>query len=240
MFVALRAWATGNPDAMNLVEDWLFQPSSYNGQAKKLYSELVERLRRFFRDPRPGFKFYYDQIFMFNTQGHAQSWAALRDLDALARASGLKGLVILFDEFEDVVTNFSNIAYEEAAFWNLFHFYSGKQFPGMTFYAVTPEFTDKCKARLLQKRKWDFDFSRFDSLPTFQMSPLEPTHIINLAEKIVPVHGLAYSWNAEGAVRKETLNAIIREATAVPIQDRTRHAIVTVVKALDALLPDAQ
>lgn len=240
MFVALRAWISGNPEVINLVEDWLFQPWSYSVHRKKLYSELVAKLRRFFRDPRPEWKFYADEVFMFNTSGHAQSWAALRDLNALACASGLRGLIILFDEFEDVITNLANIGHQEAAFWNLFQFYSGKQFPGMTFYAVTPEFTEKCKARLLEKGKWDFDFSRFDSLPTFQMSPLETAHIIDLAQKIVLVHGMAYNWDAERAMRKENLSAMISEATTVPIQDRTRHAIITVVKALDALLPDAQ
>jgi hypothetical protein len=135
LFVALRSWATGKDEVMDIVEDWLYQPWNYKVQRKKLYIQLVDNLRRFFRDPRPEWKFYADEVFMFHTQGYSQSWAALRELDTLARASGLKGMIILFDEFEDVITNLHNVAHQEAAFWNLFHFYIGKQFPGKTFFA---------------------------------------------------------------------------------------------------------
>jgi hypothetical protein len=238
MFVALRAWATGNPNVMDIVEDWLLHPWNYTGQRKKLYSELVENLRKYFRDPRPDWQFYADQVFIFNTSAYAQCWAALRDLNSLAHASALKGLIILFDEFEDVITNLANIAHQEAALWNLFQFYSGKQFPGLTFYAVTPEFSEKCKAKLLQKGKWDFDFSRFASLPTFQMSPLDKVHITQLAQRIVKVYGMAYGWDAERAMTGEKINEIVHDTSNVPIQDRTRHAIVTVVKALDTLFEE--
>ena len=53
-------------------------------------------MRKHFRDSRPEWKFYADEVFMFHTGGYAQSWAALRDFERLACAVGLKGLVILF------------------------------------------------------------------------------------------------------------------------------------------------
>jgi hypothetical protein len=238
VFIALRAWATGNADARDLVEDWLYQPWQYSGQRKKLYIQLVLNLRKFFRDPRPDWKFYAEHVFMFHTQGYAQSWSGLRDLDILARAAELQGMIILFDEFEDVITNLRNVAHQEAAFWNLFHFYSGKQFPGKTFYAVTPEFVNKCKTRLLEKGRWDFDFSRFDALPKFEMSPLESQHLVELASRIVPVHGLAYDWDAASAVNDPGIQNVLKGAMRTQIQDRTRRAIISVVKHLDDSLQE--
>jgi hypothetical protein len=240
LFVAVRAWATGNVEACDLIEDWLLNPWQYKRQRKKLYCHLVENMRKHFRDPRPEWKFYADEVFMFHTGGYAQSWAALRDLERLACAVGLKGLVILFDEFEDVITNLRNVAHQEAAFWNLFHFYSGKQFPGKTFYAVTPEFVEKCKIRLLKKGRWDMDLSMFDALPKFEMSPLSRPHLFSLGEKIVDVHRLAYEWNGQFSVGRDDLETWMKEATAVQLQDRTRQAITLMVKRLDSLFQDAE
>lgn len=116
IFVALRAWATGTVEACDTVEDWLYQPWLYKTQRKKLYTELVENLRRIFRDPRSDRQFYANGVFTFDVQDYEQSWSALRDFDLLARTSGLKGLIILFDEYEDVITNLKNVSYQEAAF----------------------------------------------------------------------------------------------------------------------------
>ena len=233
MFVALRAWIDGSTTGRNLVEDWFFNPQDYRSQRRKLYSELVTKIR--FSDPRQEWKFYNDEIFWFHTQAYAQSWAAIRDLDLLAKESGLKGLIILFDEFEDVINNITNIQHQEAAFWNLFEFFSGKQFPDMTFYAVTPDFVDKCKGLLETRGRWDFDYTRFDALPTFQMSPLDISHLTDLAQRIVPIHGIAYGWDAKSAMTIELINKVVRDATKVQIQDRTRQTIKAIVKCLDDL-----
>ena len=240
LFVAVRAWATGNADVCDLIEDWLLNPSQYRGQRKKLYTHLVENMRKHFRDSRPEWKFYADEVFMFHTCGYSQSWAALRDLERLVCAVELKGLVILFDEFEDVITNLHNVAHQEAAFWNLFYFYSGKQFPGKTFYAVTPEFAEKCKMRLLEKGRWDMDLSMFDALPKFEMSPLSRPQLVSLGEKIVDIHRLAYEWNGLFSVDRDDLEIWMKEATAVQLQDRTRQAITTTVKRLDTLFQDVE
>jgi len=236
LFVALRAWIKGDAYAQDLVEDWLYNPWLYKTQRRKLYEVLVSGLRKHFRDPRSDNRFYANQVFIFDSQEYYQSWAALRDLNNLADAAGLIGLIILFDEFEDVITNLRNVAHQEAAFWNLFRFYSGKQFPGKTFYTVTPEFVEKCKARLLNKGRWDFDFSRFESLPKFELSPLDTHHLVELTKRIVRVHGLAYAWDAVSAMNGNSIQSVLEEATRAQIQDRTRHAITCVVQHLDDLL----
>ena len=211
-----------------------------NSRRKHLYERLVGNLRSHFRDPRGEWKFYADEVFHFGTQGHAQSWATVRDLHILSCAAGLQGLIILFDEFEDVITNLNRIDFEEAAFWNLFQFYSGKQFPGMTFFAVTPEFVNKCKTRLIMKGRWDYDYSRFEAIPTFRMSPLEYADLTMLADRIVGAHGQAYEWEPKRAISSAKMKTLVREAASVPVEDRARHAIKTVVKYLDKAFDESE
>jgi hypothetical protein len=236
MFVALRAWATGDSSAQDLVEDWLFQPWVYQSQRKRLYLNLVEDLRRYFRDPRDDWQFYSDGVFSFNSQGYDQSWAGLRDLISLASAAGLKGVIILFDEFEDVLNNIKNINHQQAAFWNLFQFYDGKKFPGMTFFAVTPEFVHKCKKLLLDKGYWDYDYSQFESIPTFEMSPLEVAELETLSLKIMEAHGLAYDWEPDSVMKHSELKKIVKGAATIQVEDRVRYTVREVVKTLDHLL----
>lgn len=240
MYIALRAWATGDRQAQDLVDDWFRQPWTYTSQRRHLYNELVGRMRLRFRDPRGDWQFYADGVFVFNVQGYSQSWAALRDLNRLARESGLRGLIILFDEFEDIITNLNNIAHQQAAFWNLFQFYSGKSFPGMTYFAVTPEFTEKCEMRLWEKGRYDYDYNTFKAIPTFQMSPLTEDELEELALRIMETHGQAYNWEPDLTMKASDLDAIVRKAASVQIQDRARHTITTVVRTLDRLLEDSE
>lgn len=236
MFIAVRAWAIGNSAVQNRVEDWLLQPWEYRSQRKSLYHELVSSLRRVFNDPRAEWQFYADGIFCFDTQGYIQSWSAIRDLQHLLCASGLKGLVLLFDEFEDVITNLRNVAHQETAFWNLFRFYAGKQFPSLSFFAVTPQFAQKCINLLLNKGRWDYDFEQFKAIPTFQMTPLDTDELEELAMRITETHGIAYEWEPYLLMQRTELDEIVRKAASIRTEDRVRYTIVTVVKALDRLL----
>jgi hypothetical protein len=151
---------------------------------------------------------------------------------------GIKGLVLLFDEYEDVITNLRNVAHQEEAFLNLFQFDVGKQFPGLTFYAVTPEFVEKCVNLLTDKRRWKYNYTQFDAIPTFQMPPLDAEELEELAMRILETHGVAYEWEPDLMMRATELDSIVRKAASVQIQDRARHTIITVVKALDRLLEE--
>ncbi len=238
IFIAIRAWATGLDQIHDLIEDWLFQPWLYYAQRRLLYTRLIEQLRKYFRDPRPEWKFYNEGIFDFRAQGYTQSWAALRDIHKLSLEAGLKGLIILFDEFEDIITNMRNIKHQEGAFWNLFEFYNGNEFKGMTYFAVTPDFVNKCKLRLLQKGIWDYDYTMFDKLPTFEMSPLQVEELQELALKILQVHGVAYNWDPDLLMKMSDLRGIVKRAASIQIQDRARHTIREIVKYLDRLIED--
>lgn len=171
LFIAIRAWLSYQPVLHDLVEAWFYDPQVYKNQRKELYKKLILQLRDRFREPRQEWQFYADGVFDFQGQAYAQSWAALRDIHKLAIEAGYRGLIILFDEFEDVIHNMRNIQHQESAFWNLFQFYGAKKFSGMTYFAVTPDFAKKCKSLLLNKGRWDYDYSLFDNLSTFEMSP---------------------------------------------------------------------
>ena len=234
-FVALRAWTTKDSDAQELVVDWLLKSESYRVQRKLLYTTLVANQRRHFRDPRGAWQFYRDDVFLFHTNAYQQSWDVLADVNNLLKAAGMSGLIVLFDEFEDVLTNLTRVNFQEAAFMNLFLFFSGQRFSGKTFYAVTPDFAEKCKSVLLQKGRFDFDYERFDHLPTFAMSPLREQELQELSGRITEAHAIAFGYKASGKVLKQIERLVIREALS-PTQDRARHTIKEVVKQLDGSL----
>lgn len=242
LFIAIRAWSTGDKETQDLIEDWFYQPKNYEAQRKLLYSKLILKFKNNFRDPRPESRFYDVKTGIFNLrlQDYTQSWAMLRDINTLAKECGLKGFIILFDEFEDVLNNLKNINYQEDAFWNLFQFFSGNQFPGGGFFAVTPEFSEKCKNLLMKKNRFNYDFSRFDELPTFSMSPLEPQELEELALKIMKVHGTAFAWNPKSKIDNLELKGLVRKVASIPVQDRTRQTIKEVVKFLDSRLQECQ
>lgn len=238
MFIAVRAWATGEESVREMIIDWLQQPENFRGQKKQLQRKLVEGLRTHFRDPRTIYQLYEENAFSFHTDGYRAVWNALKDFDSLLVASGLRGLIILFDEFEDVLTNLNNIQHKESAFWNLFLFMGGQRFPGRTFYAVTPEFATKCKQLLIERGRFDFDFERFDKLPTFAMSPLSQPELSALAERILAAHALAFGYQPE-TVSDSQIRDLVAHLSRSPIQDRARHTIREVVKLLDTILEDS-
>lgn len=238
MFVAIRAWCTGDKAAQELVTDWLQEPENYRSQRKQLYTKLVAGLRRHFRDPRSDAQFYADNLLWFHTDGYRSVWDGLWDLDEMLVKSGLRGIIVLFDEFEDVLTGLTNVAWKEAAFWNLFLFMGGKRFPGRTFYAVTPDFVKKCKHQLLQRGRVDFDYKRFDDLPTFAMSPLSGAELTELAARILNTHACAYGYEPNG-VHSTQIRDLVGHLSRSPVQDRARHTIREVVKLLDTIMEDS-
>ena len=240
IYAALRAWvASTDGKAREMIEDWMAHPDNYRGQRKQLYSALVENLRGRFRDPRPEWMFYHDEVFLFHTGGHRQAWDGLCDLHLIAKASGFKGLVLLFDEFEDVIQNLNRRDLQEQAFLNLFRFFGGERYPGMSYFAVTPDFVRKCKTELLNRGVYDFDYKQFDRLPAFEMDAIGLEDFTTLAKKIRAVHGLAYAWNAARLFRDAALEDVVHRLWTVASPERVRRGIEGVVKALDDCLEDA-
>lgn len=242
IFISLRAWFSGRSNK-NIVQDWLYQRSKY--LTKELFHEIVEKANVSYREEfsltsNLNWMSYQTktQIFDFKSNAYSQAWSALRDIDLLARASGLRGLIILFDEFEDVLSNISKIDHQEIAFQNLFQFFIGQQFKGMSFFAVTPEFISKCKHRLLTKNRWDEKYLHLDNIPTFEMSPLEIDHLKELAQKVRVIHGLAYSWDTNINSIEIGLNSVVERLGNIAVQNRTRQTIKEVVRFLDNQLEE--
>jgi hypothetical protein len=234
MYVAFRACRLLTDGVWNLLEDWLQNPQAYKAKRKLLYEKLVSG----FRDPRPDWKFYQDGVFWFDVQGYDQSWKALSDLDTLAKQSGMKGLVLLFDEFEDIITNLKNIQHQETAMLNLLDYNEGRRFSGHSFFAVTPEFVHKCTDRLEDKGRCDFEFKRFRGIKKFEMSPLDKERIIELVKtKIIPAHGIAHGWNP--VVKNDAdIASFIEWVARSP--DRTRLAVKTAIQQLDVILDEQE
>ena len=234
LYVALRAWVHSEVQHVrDRVQDWLVNPQNYRAQRKLLYGELVENLRSAFRDPRRDWQFYADDVFAFHTSGHRQAWDALTDFHVLARAAGLRGFVLLFDEFEDVIQNLNRRNMQEAAFLNLFRFFDGDRFPGMSYFAVTPDFVVKCKTELIERGVYDFDYRRFDQLPFFEMEPIEYSEFAELATRIRTVYGIAYDGDAGRLFPAGEMDRVVEELWTVRSPDRVRRAIQGIVKELD-------
>ena len=234
VYVALRAWANSTDSRVrDLIEDWLANPAAYRSQRKLLHQALVSNLRGEFRDPRAEWQFYADEVFLFHTGGHRNAWAALEDFDVIARGAGLNGLIILFDEFEDVIQNLNRRNYQQEAFLNLFRFFGGERFPGMAYFAVTPEFVAKCKTELMSRGVFDFDFNRFSKLPFFEMSAITEADFLTLAKKIRAVHSIAFGWRADADLSDRELKRLTDVLWSVRTPERVRLAIQGVVEALD-------
>jgi hypothetical protein len=238
MFVALRAWVNSPPAShtRDVVTNWLSFPDRYRSQRKPLYADLVAFHGHPFRDPREDWQFYADGVFWLHAQGYDQCWRAVADLELLAENSGLMGVVLLFDEFEDVIQNLNNRTYQQAAFFNLFRFFAGDRFPGMAYFAVTPEFVVKCKQELLRRSVYEFPFERFDELPHFEMSRIRKSDFKTLAKRIRQLHATAYQWDADAAIDDAELNAAVDELFRQSSQDQIRQSIEGVVEILDDTL----
>jgi hypothetical protein len=233
-FVALRAWVNGDDMIADAVEDWLLNSwSGDNARATFLYKNFIEGLRLSFRDPRPKEYFTGSDRLLFK-KNEDVCWHFLCDLNKFAQVVGYKGVILCFDEFEDILSNLHNINFEKMAFWNLFEFFSGSKYSAQSYFAVTPGFVHKCKELLVRKGEYDYDYSQFDELPTYEMSPITKRHLKTLSKKVVEVHQTAYDW--DDPVDEEELNQVIDQEAARPIQDRVRKSIVAVVEYLDDVL----
>jgi P-loop Domain of unknown function (DUF2791) len=232
--IGLRAWVVGGESQRSLVEQWFAWPEVYRNRRKDIYLGLVADLDNRFVDPRSESRYYIDSAFSFHTDAHMNAWNGLRDLFAIAVASGLKGLVLLFDEFEDVIQNLPRSNLQVAAFQNLFRFFSGTTYPGMAYFAVTPDFATACRAELLRRGVYDFPVAQFSKLPAFELAPITEHDFVELAGRIAPTHGLAYAWDATTFARGARWTSGVRTVWGRPEPDQIRRAIQGVVGLLDA------
>jgi hypothetical protein len=238
-FVALRSWYFSEDRACrNRIVDWLTQPWQYKTQGRVLYQELIERQRDQFREQKSFDQLKEGGVFDFKTLGYQHSWDALKDLQRIAVESGLKGLVLLFDEFESTVTDLRTRKPRQDAFQNLFDFFGGQKFDGMSFFAVTPDFVETCKSLLRERRISNYDYGNgngaFDRLPRFEMSQLEEEDLLRLARRVVDAHARAYAWKPNGVLESSAFAGQLTDVARSSSPARTRTFIQLVVELCDS------
>jgi hypothetical protein len=238
IFVALRSWYFSEDKACrNRIIDWLTQPRQYKTQGRVLYLELIERQREQFREQKSFDQLKQRGVFDFKTLGYQHSWDALKDLQRIAVASGFRGMVLLFDEFESTVTDLRTRKPRQDAFQNLFDFFGGQKFDGMSFFAVTPVFVETCKGLLRERRISNYDYGNgngaFDRLPMFEMSQLEEEDLLGLAQRVVDTHALAYSWKPNGILESPTFTQQLTDVARSSSPARTRTFIQRVIELCD-------
>jgi hypothetical protein len=239
LWIALRGWhLSRSEDARDVAESWLSSNWEYRSDRQYLYWHLVERL-----PPRIGNFFSANEMFRsgafsFHLSGHENAWLALEDLQTLAVLSGLRGLVLLFDEFEDVIQNLKRIDYQRSAFANLISLMGDDRFTGWKYFAVTPEFVARCRSRLLEKDQFDFPVSMLDDLERIKMTPVGEQEFLELGKKVRALHGIAYDWDSKVNFSDSKLSRLVATLYSKSSADQVRQAMVGLVKALDSVLED--
>lgn len=236
LYIALRAWVhTDDEGVRKLIDEWFENPVRDNFARKHLWLKLVDDEQFAFNDPRPELQFYSDGVFAFNADGHRQAWAALGDLSMIARIGGYRGVVVLFDEFEDVI-NLDRRDYQQQAFQNLFRFFDGDSFSGMSCFAVTPDFVAKCRNELINRKVYGFNYARFDQLPSLEIESVQRCHFRQLAMYIQAVYAVAYKADPKILLSADEMTQLVEGLWVVQPPDRVRQGIKAVVHVLDRRL----
>lgn len=229
LYVAVRAYCVAeDDDARDLAVEWFSHPEKYRTQRRQLMDRLVDDLP--VNDPRGVSELY--RALTPHEDSHRGWWDALRGLDQLARLAGHRGLVLLFDEFEDVLHGFNNRNLEAQALRNMCEFFAGG-YVGGSFWSVTPDFVVKCQDHLFGKGVYDFPFKRLSRLPHFELSPIEFQDFLVLATRIVKTHAQAYAWDAESEVDLARVARFLLQAWRPNEPQRVRLACRELVELLD-------
>lgn len=228
VLIALRAYVVGSEPHREVASDWMSWPEAHRSRRKDLYLRLVDDLESRIAETRPEWQFYSDNVLTIHQDNHQGAWDGLASLNLVAQGAGMRGLILLFDEFEDVIQNLNNRTWQVAAFTNLFRFFSG-DYPGMAYFAVTPDFTEQCKEELLWRGVYHFPLSEFDDLPAFELAPISLREFKILADRISETHREAHGYQ-----RRVTLSSgVLRDLWGRPSPDRIRQAVQRLVGHLD-------
>ncbi len=173
----------------------------------------------------------------WSEKNYSQSWNMLNDLENVAVLSGFKGFVLLFDEFEDVITNLNNRTWQERAFENFFRFTNPEQFVGKVFFGVTPEFSRKTIQLMSSKYFGNINEAKgqLDNIPKFRLKPLTLSDYQILADRVCEFHALAYEWDAIRLAREGGLDKQAELAFHARGMTSTRLIVQSMVDWLDAL-----
>jgi Cdc6-like AAA superfamily ATPase len=241
LYIALRAWSCGGDEEKDLIEDWLSYPWNYYKNRTYLVRSLIEDLKAHFKDPRPRSILLNKktEIFRFDLGKYLQCWDALHDLQTLSRAAGHKDFILLMDEVEDVIYNLNHLKWQQIAFRNLIRLFSADA-PVMSFFAVTPDFEEKCRELLIKRKKWSEEFAPLETLSRFRVSALHADALKELAMSIAETHGMAYEWEDKVKDTIPEIESIVERLALSPVADRTRQTVKAIVEHLDQANEDME
>ncbi len=131
----------------------------------------------------------------------------------------------MVDEFEDVVTNLNRYDYQDTALENLLAFFDGKKFAGLSYFAVTPEFT--------RRWRWRPAGAKLDKMPSFALTSPKKADIKRLARTIRAAHAVAYDLEPDEILSDGNLDREVEKLLGISSQDRIRQTIEGIVEALD-------
>jgi P-loop Domain of unknown function (DUF2791) len=163
-------------------------------------------------------------------------------LEKLARELGYKGVVLLFDEFEDVIQNLIRRDYIEKAYENFFHFLTPYLSSSKSFFAVTPEFVQKSIREfkrggtyLKEVGEYTLNEATFGEIPTISIAPINLDDLLILSRKITSAHAIAYEWDAEAAASAHKLEGLISKKYFDAGQNHIRTMIQFITTSLDKI-----
>ena len=205
------------------------------GIAQWARTKLDSPMRNVIRD-----EFYYSNrnaYINWSQYGYHEARSALHELNNLAVLSGLKGVAVFFDEFEDVIQNLNNRTWQEKAFENFFNFTNPLKFPGKVFFGVTPEFTTKTIDLMSSKYFGNIVEARgqLGNIPKFGLRNLTMQDFQILADKVCEFHAIAYQWDAIRSAREMGVDRQMELAFNANSTNSTRRTVQHMVEWLDAL-----
>lgn len=238
---ALNWWLKYDlPQTRDVVVEWLSNPYHFTTapSQEKLYYRILNKNYFNSQDKAQLSALRREGVFKWSDgSDYTRTWAAFAEMDRLVQIAGTKGLILLIDEFEDVVTNLTS-PQQRMAFSHLFSFYGG-MFPGLTVFAVTPDFVEKCKNVLRRKGIWNYSVSDFDQLPTLRFSPLGNTELYEFSCRVLELYEHAYQitfTNRDYIL--SSLKELSFQASRRIVPDLPRHIAKQVTNVLDAYLED--
>jgi hypothetical protein len=236
---AIEWWMKSNsPSVREMIVEWMTNPYRYavKPQQEKLYMRIVKKEYLALSDRQKLATLRKDGTFKWHDgKDYSRTWTVMAEFHKLAQLAGFKGLIILIDEFEDVISNMTK-PQQIRAFYNLFKFYKG-EYPGLVVFAVTPDFVANCRKILLQKSIRDFTILKFEKLPFLKISSLTEEDLFQFSNKLVSLYEHAYQRHFTD--KQAILHQLEREcktASYHTIPDSPRYIAKRTTQILDSYL----
>lgn len=236
-FLGIRTWLhTDSYLLQDYIVNWFqFPQNNFVGTPSNVFNSFVKGMRKYFLDARP--KGYFTRERLNFTHNDDLCWAFLKDIIIAARSIGFKGLILCFDEFDEIISAINRTSDMIMSFYNLFELFHAFHDHAQVYFSVTPLFVEKCKQELTRRSIYDYDYSQFDQLKKFELTPLRTEHIQVLGRILTNIHSCAFKWEPP-EYTYDAIMHIIDSWSQDPRQDRVRQCIRQIVAELDRTMED--